>query len=244
MRNILTISMVIALGISTAYAQNERPKPAELVTLQSRYIQALEKAVAPIHKAYRNKLDELKTEMTKEARLDDALAVRAAIKEFDEKHKPKPTKSAYRPHSVTPKPESKNIAPEATVAVSGDHDLMNSKYVNDGKKPTTARYTWLAAGQRQDVWIQLYWTSPKTITKIVLCDRPNEASHIQRSTLLFSNGKEILVGPLNNDGSDTVVDIPIPVKDVTWVKFVVTKGLYGISRSGGVGLGEFEVFGY
>ena len=135
-----------------------------------------------------------------------------------------------------------NIAGSAKVTASArlnsDFDIVN---VNDG----VARYTnigeWASDskmnfwGGVNYPWVQLDWDSPQTINKIVLFDRATLNAHTAGGTLYFSDGTEISVTAIPNDGSPKTVSFPD--KKVEWVKFMVTDG-----DGDHLGLSEIEVF--
>ena len=57
-------------------------------------------------------------------------------------------------------------------------------------------------------WLKLTWSSPSTLATIVLYDRPNLNDQIMSATLTFSDGTQIPVGALPNDGSALTVNVP------------------------------------
>jgi predicted alpha-1,2-mannosidase len=84
-------------------------------------------------------------------------------------------------------------------------------------------------------WIQLDWPDARLIDKIILYDRVTLSSHTAGGTLFFSDGSELSVQLIPNDGSARVVEFP--AKKVTWVRFDVTDG-----SGNNLGLSEIEVF--
>jgi hypothetical protein len=71
----------------------------------------------------------------------------------------------------------------------------------------------------------------------VLHDRPNADDHITSGTLTFSDGSQVAVGDLPNDGTALTVDFT--PRSVTWVRFTVT-GVSGSTRN--VGLSEIRTW--
>jgi uncharacterized repeat protein (TIGR02543 family) len=136
-----------------------------------------------------------------------------------------------------------NIAPLAAVTASTQNTTTGQTAVKavdgviDGY-PGDYTKEWATAGQKVGAWLNLAWTSPYTVTQVVLYDRPNLNDNITSATLAFSDGTSITVGPLNNNGTATTYTFPAKV--TTSVRMTVT----GVSGStGAVGLSEIQVFG-
>ncbi|SDN11019.1 GH92 family glycosyl hydrolase [Kriegella aquimaris] len=127
---------------------------------------------------------------------------------------------------------------KASTSLNSAFDIVN---VNDGM----ARYTNIGEWASDSMmnfwggvnypWMQLDWDSLQTINKIVLFDRTTLDAHTAGGTLYFSDGTEISVTAIPNDGSPKTVSFPD--KKVEWVKFVVTDG-----DGDHLGLSEIEVF--
>lgn len=95
---------------------------------------------------------------------------------------------------------------------------------------------WVSDNETIGAWINLDFGIKKSISKIVLYDRPNEDSQIISGKLIFDDGTEVEVGTLPNNGSPLEIELS---KNSTSVKFVVT----GVSDSTvAVGLAEIEVY--
>ncbi len=94
---------------------------------------------------------------------------------------------------------------------------------------------WATVGETDEAWIQLSWPDLIEANRIILYDRPNFVDQIIRGTLTFSDGSQIAVGPLANNGSSYIVDFPR--KTFTWVKLTVVEG-----AGDNIGLSEFEVY--
>jgi len=90
-------------------------------------------------------------------------------------------------------------------------------------------------GQINYPWVQLDWDSPQDIDTVVLYDRPDERAHIAGGILKFSDGSEISVLQIPNDGSAKVVRFDS--KKVDWIRFEVTDG-----DGTDLGLSEIEVY--
>ena len=136
-----------------------------------------------------------------------------------------------------------NIAPQASVLVSSENpadgqtgvkavDTVISGYPGDYTRE------WATAGQRVGAWIELRWTAPMNVNRVVLYDRPNSNDHIQGATLTFSDGSSVTVPALNNNGTASFVNFS--PKTVTSIRLAVD-AVGGASEN--IGLSEFEVFG-
>ena len=92
--------------------------------------------------------------------------------------------------------------------------------------------------------IELQWTNPYVVDRIVLYDRPNSTDQIWWGTINFSDGSTVSVGNLNNNGAGVIFDsahnadfTPSP-KTITSLTFNIT------SASGtSTGLAEIMVYG-
>jgi nitrogen fixation protein len=130
-------------------------------------------------------------------------------------------------------PVGSNIARGAKVTTSTEHSAeYKGTFAVDGQLNTE----W--ASNETTPWIQLDWNEPQTITKIVLFDRA-DGNHAA-GKLLFSNGKEIKVDGVPNDGvTPKTIILPNPIV-ASSIKFDIREGSGGWN----VGLREFEVHGY
>lgn len=128
-----------------------------------------------------------------------------------------------------------NIAISSSQNVSSTYTGYDAYQAVDGLKKISDRGEWASDGELNP-WIQLNWTTNMSVTEVVLWDRPNLTDAVNRGVLYFSDGSQIDVPFVANDGSPAAV--AFPAKNVNWVKFQVTGGS-GVN----VGLSEFEVFG-
>jgi hypothetical protein len=128
-----------------------------------------------------------------------------------------------------------NIALASSQSVSSTYPGYDAYMAIDGLEKITDRGEWASDGELNP-WIQLSWPASMNIYKVVLLDRPNLTDAVNKGVLYFSDGNNIPVSFVANDGSPAVVIFP--TKQVTWVKFQVTGGS-GLN----VGLSEFKVFG-
>lgn len=134
-----------------------------------------------------------------------------------------------------------NIAPQASVSVSSENaadSQLGIKAVDGVISGYPGDYTreWATQGQQAGAWIELRWSQPMIVERVVLYDRPNGNDHIVAGTLTFSDGTTAPITALNNDGSATQFNVG--PKTVTSIRFSVT-GADGYN----IGLSEFEVFG-
>src|SRR5205823_9312770 len=90
-------------------------------------------------------------------------------------------------------------------------------------------------GQLAGAWIQLKWSSPVSVSKVILYDRPNLTDNVKSGTLLFSDGTSLSVGQLPNDAK-TGYTVTFATKTISWVKFTV-----GSAVGQNTGMAEFEV---
>ncbi|HCC07213.1 MAG TPA: hypothetical protein DEP72_03475 [Clostridiales bacterium] len=94
---------------------------------------------------------------------------------------------------------------------------------------------WATLGEIAGAWVQLSWQTPIEANRIILYDRPNFTEQIIRATLTFSNGSNIGIGPLVNNGSPYIINFPR--KTFSWVKLTLVEG-----AGYNIGLSEFEVY--
>jgi predicted alpha-1,2-mannosidase len=135
-----------------------------------------------------------------------------------------------------------NIADQAVVTASTE---LNNKYaaenVTDGKIRVENSGVWACEGQTicwgyiRYPWVKLEWEEEKSINKIILYDRPSLEEHSAGGTLKFSDGSEIKVHAIPNNGAPKVISFPS--RTVKWFTFQVTDG-DGVN----LGLSEIEVF--
>ena len=135
-----------------------------------------------------------------------------------------------------------NIAPLAQVTASSQFsDTYRAAHVVDSVIRIADQGEWACQGATsfwgyiKYPWIQLTWSQDQTITRVVVYDRPMAQEHTAGGLLKFSDGSEVRVLAIPNDGAPRVVSFP--AKTVTWVRFVVTDGL-----GKNLGLSEIEVY--
>lgn len=79
---------------------------------------------------------------------------------------------------------------------------------------------WVTKGGKAGSWISASWSTPQTLDKVVLHDRPNPRDRVTGGTLRFSDGTSIAVGPLPDNGSAKIVTFAPKV--VTGMRFTIT----------------------
>lgn len=83
----------------------------------------------------------------------------------------------------------------------------------------------------------LSWTSPQSISRVVLYDRINLDDTTKSGILSFSDGSFVFFGAISNIGLPKVINMR--TRKVTWMKMLVTS----VSESTkNVGLAEIQVF--
>ena len=135
-----------------------------------------------------------------------------------------------------------NIAASAKVTASTTlSEKFKASNVTDGIIGIDGKGEWACEGVTTDwgyvrfPWIQLEWNEPQMINKILLFDRANLKDHIAGGKLLFSDGSEIWVNEIPNDGTAKLVKFE--TKNVQWIRFVTTDG-----EGKDLGFSEIEVY--
>ena len=129
---------------------------------------------------------------------------------------------------------STNVAPLATVTASSDNPADGQTAVKavdgviDGFPGDYTR-EWATNGQGVGAWINLAWSSPKTLTSVSLYDRPNLDDQIAGGTLSFSDGSSLPVGALPNNGA--ALTLNFATKTVTSLRLTVDAVAPGRSTS-------------
>ena len=138
--------------------------------------------------------------------------------------------------------EPYNIAGEASISVSTVRDSqIEAKAVADRVISVDGLGEWVCEsettfwGHIRYPWVQLDWEEERTISKVVLYDRPTLKEHSAGAWLRFSDGSEVSVNAIPNDGTAKVVEFP--PKKVSWMRVQVADGV-----GGELGFSEIEVF--
>jgi len=161
------------------------------------------------------------------------------------------TNENYVAPPVHGEPVSTNIALTATSTASTHisdrppslaHDGIIGISDTDGST-ISGLNAWVTTGEGVGAWMQLDWSTPQTVNKIKLYDRPNVThDHIKGGTLTFSDGSSVTVGELPDgvvNGAPDPLEVTFDAKTITWVRFTVDA-----FTGHNAGLTEFEVFGY
>jgi len=135
-----------------------------------------------------------------------------------------------------------NIAPEAKITASNSlENEFGPEKVIDGIIGVPNKGEWSCLGQTKFwgyiryPWIQLEWGSPLTIDKVILYDRAGLDEHSAGGTLIFSDGTELNVTAIPNDGTAKLLSFP--PREVDWIRFQITDG-----DGKNLGFSEIEVF--
>lgn len=135
---------------------------------------------------------------------------------------------------------SENIAGQARVRVSSQLEGNEASKLVDGIIRLDGKGEWACVGERKAwganrlPWVSMEWDRPRRIHAIVIYDRPSLEEHTAGGVLIFSDGSEIRVNAIPNNGDAKRVEFPS--KTVQWVRFEVTDG-EGLD----LGLSEMEV---
>lgn len=135
-----------------------------------------------------------------------------------------------------------NIAPLARATVS---DALSEAYgadnINDGVIRYDGRGEWACRGAVASwgvmhmPWARLEWPEEVTVERVVLYDRVSAEEHLAGGTLRFSDGTQVSVTGIPNDGSPRAVTFA--PRKVKWLCFEATDG-----AGKNIGLSEIEVF--
>jgi hypothetical protein len=139
-------------------------------------------------------------------------------------------------------PNPPNVALKATASASSQNtspDQTAHKAIDgviDGY-PHDATKEWATVGGKAGSWLKLTWSSPQTVSRVVLYDRPNLSDQITGATLQFSDGSSVPVGVVNNNG--TGVTITFAARTITSLQLNITS----VSpTTHNVGLAEIQVY--
>ncbi len=135
-----------------------------------------------------------------------------------------------------------NIAPLASISASTElNNGYDAHHAIDGIIGVAEKGEWACQGATifwgyiRYPWIQLEWDMEQDVDKVILYDRPALSEHTAGGTLLFSDGSEVVVTSIPNDGTAKVVEFS--ARKVKWIRFQVTDG-----DGSDLGLSEIEVF--
>ncbi len=140
-------------------------------------------------------------------------------------------------------PSGSNVAPVATVTASTQavfaEEFATSAVdgYTDGCCTGDPTHEWATNGEQAGAWLNLAWATPQTLSSVVLYDRPNPSDQVLAGTLSFSNGTQVPVGALSNDGSP--VTVSFSARTVSWMRFTVTQTS---AATVNIGLAEIEAW--
>lgn len=150
--------------------------------------------------------------------------------------------AAFCPATLTAHAGQDNIAPQAHATVSDAlNETCGAGCLNDGRIRYDGTGEWACKGsitswgEMHLPWAQLEWETEVEIDRVVLYDRVSMHEHLAGGTLRFSDGSEIGVTALPNDGSPK--SVAFAPKRVKWIRFEATDG-----NGRNIGLSEIEVF--
>ena len=86
--------------------------------------------------------------------------------------------------------------------------------------------------------IRLTWSTPQTVNRVLLFDRPNDLDQITSGMLIFSDGSTIRTGALP-DNAKKGLEVSFEPKTVKWLIFAVNGTKPGTPN---IGLAEIAVF--
>jgi LmbE family N-acetylglucosaminyl deacetylase len=138
---------------------------------------------------------------------------------------------------------STNIALFATATASSENTSTSqtaNKAIDGVIDGYPGDYTkeWATVGGGAGSWLKLTWTSPQTVSRIVLYDRPNTDDQITGGNIQFSDGSSVPVGTLNNNGAAVIISFS--TRTITSLQLNITS----VSASTiNVGLAEIQVYG-
>ncbi len=136
-----------------------------------------------------------------------------------------------------------NVAGQATVTASSENASTQQLAVKavdgftDGCCSGNYTHEWATIWQQAGAWLNLAWATPQTLSSVVLYDRPNPSDQVLAGTLSFSNGTQVPVGALSNDGSP--VTVSFSARTVSWMRFTVTQTS---AATVNIGLAEIEAW--
>jgi len=143
--------------------------------------------------------------------------------------------SAQNPSTFGP-----NIAPLATFTASSQRTGSGAAKVADGivdGYPGDETREWVTQGEGVGAWIQMNWSSPRTVGRVVIYDRPNSNDQMLAGVITFSNGTTLPVTAASNNA--TPVTFTFPARTITSLRLSITQVT---SSTANVGLAEFQVF--
>ncbi len=104
---------------------------------------------------------------------------------------------------ASPLSATHNLARTATVAASSCHPGYTVEAAADGVVdgfPTQPTREWASQGEQEGAFLRLAWSTPQTLARVWLFDRPNDLDQVTSGFLLFADGTTVPFGALPDDG--------------------------------------------
>jgi hypothetical protein len=128
---------------------------------------------------------------------------------------------------ATASSESTNTSQTADKSIDG----VMTGYPGDSTKE------WVTVGGKRGSWLKLTWRTPQTINTVVLYDRPNNIEQITGGYIQFSDGSDVAIGALHNNGS--AYSMTFSAKIITSLQLQIAS----VSDSTyNIGLSEIQVY--
>lgn len=134
-----------------------------------------------------------------------------------------------------------NVVQFAAVSASSTHADYSAEGAIDGSVdgfPRAIQHEWASNGESDSALIRLTWSTPQTIDRVWLFDRPNTLDQITGGMLLFGDDTTLKTGVLPDDARKGL-EVSLKPKTVKWLVFLVTSAKTG---SPNIGLSEIVVF--
>ncbi len=138
-----------------------------------------------------------------------------------------------------PPPAPRNLGRSASATASSAASQQEASKAIDGFTdgyPVDGTHEWSSNHEGAGAWIQLTWPVMQISDRIVLYDRPNSNDHILAATLTFSDGFEIQIGALDNEGGPVAIDFS--PRYFLWIRVTIDQVS---NNTMNVGLAEIEV---
>jgi GH43 family beta-xylosidase len=133
----------------------------------------------------------------------------------------------------------RNIASEASVTVSSVKQGYSKTAVVDGEIGISRRfdkYDWVPANESEGAWVQLAWSSKRTVRSVMIYDSANYLRFLQSGKLILDGGNELEVVFPTEPGAAAVIELA--GRQVKSLKFVIGK-----AATNEAGLSEIVVVG-
>ena len=136
----------------------------------------------------------------------------------------------------------KNIGKDATITASSElNSTMSAENLIDGIIGVDNLGEWACNGTRTSwgyielPWVHMEWAQPQKVDRIVLYDRPSDKENSASVKMTFSDGSELYVRQIPDNGHGK--EVLFETKTIDWVKIEVTD-----AEGKDVGFSEIEIF--